>query len=85
MDREIGSLEKGKKADFILVQTNSAHAQPLYNIYSQIVYDLKGADVRTSVIGGKMVMFEGRVLTLDEQQILQQTKRYQSAISSRPK
>jgi hypothetical protein len=58
----------------------SAHAQPLYNVYSQIVYDLKGSDVRTSVIDGKVVMFEGKVLTLNEGQILEEAKKYQSVI-----
>jgi 5-methylthioadenosine/S-adenosylhomocysteine deaminase len=53
MSREIGSLEKGKKADFILVEMDSAHLQPLYGIYSRLVYDVKAWDVRTSVIDGK--------------------------------
>jgi 5-methylthioadenosine/S-adenosylhomocysteine deaminase len=83
MERKIGSLEKGKRADFILVNTNSAHGQPIYDIYSQLVYDLKGSDVRTSVIDGKVVMYEGKVLTLDEGQILQEAKRYQSAVAGR--
>ena len=84
MSRDIGSLEKGKKADFILVGTNAAHLQPLYNVYSQIVYDAKGSDVKTSVINGKVVMLNGKVLTLDETQILKKAKEYQSAVSSRP-
>jgi 5-methylthioadenosine/S-adenosylhomocysteine deaminase len=83
MIRDIGSLEKGKKADFILVETNAVHMQPLYNVYSQLVYDAKGADVRTSVINGKVVMLERKVLTLDEKRILQKAREYQSAVSRR--
>jgi 5-methylthioadenosine/S-adenosylhomocysteine deaminase len=80
MSREIGSLEKGKKADFILVEMDSAHLQPLYGIYSRLVYDVKAWDVRTSVIDGKVVMLDGKVLTLDEKLILQKAKEYQSRI-----
>jgi 5-methylthioadenosine/S-adenosylhomocysteine deaminase len=83
MAQEIGSLEKGKKADLILIETNAAHLQPLYNVYSQLVYDVKGCDVRTSIINGKVVMLEGKVLTMDEKQILQKAKEYQSIVGSR--
>jgi 5-methylthioadenosine/S-adenosylhomocysteine deaminase len=80
MVKEIGSLEKGKKADFILIETGAPHLHPLYNIYSQLVYDAKGGDVRTSIINGKVVMLEGKVLTLDERRIMQKAKEYQLAI-----
>jgi 5-methylthioadenosine/S-adenosylhomocysteine deaminase len=83
LSRDIGSLEKGKMADFILIETRSAHLQPLYSIYSQLVYDAKGADVRTSVINGKVVMLDGRVLTLDEKNILHKAQEYQKAVSRR--
>jgi 5-methylthioadenosine/S-adenosylhomocysteine deaminase len=81
LSRDIGSLEKGKKADFILIETGSAHIQPLYNLYSQLVYDIKGADVRTSVINGKIVMLDGRVLTMDEKRIFQKVQEYQATVS----
>ena len=81
MDREIGSLEKGKKADIIVVETDSAHAQPLFNVYSQLVYDVKGSDVGTSIINGKVVMLDRKVLTLDEQPIVQKAKEYRSRIA----
>jgi 5-methylthioadenosine/S-adenosylhomocysteine deaminase len=82
MSRDIGSLEKGKKADLILVETNTPRLQPLFNVYSQLVYDVKGSDVRTSIINGKVVMLDGKVLTLDEPQILRKTKEYQARIGS---
>jgi 5-methylthioadenosine/S-adenosylhomocysteine deaminase len=80
MDRDIGSLEKGKKADFILIDVDNAHAQPVYDIYSQLVYSIKGADVRTSVINGKVVMFDGKVLTLDEKRILEKARVYREKV-----
>lgn len=70
MDKEIGSLEPGKKADLIVVDTTAPHATPMYNVYSQIVYALKASDVRTVVIAGKPVMEDRKMLTLDEPEIL---------------
>jgi 5-methylthioadenosine/S-adenosylhomocysteine deaminase len=80
LQSEIGSLEVGKRADLIVVETDLAHAVPLYNVYSHLVYSLKGADVRTSIINGKLVMSEGRVLTLDEKRIKQKAREYQQRI-----
>ncbi len=67
---EIGSLEPGKKADLILLRTDRPHAVPLFDVYSQIVYALKASDVETVVIGGRVVMEDHRVLTLNESQVL---------------
>src|SRR5208282_3952540 len=61
-ENQIGSLEEGKRADLILVDTSGPHATPMYNVYSQIVYALKGSDVKTVVIDGKIVMEERRML-----------------------
>jgi 5-methylthioadenosine/S-adenosylhomocysteine deaminase len=82
LQEEIGSLEAGKRADLIVVEPDVAHAVPLYNIYSHLVYSLKGADVTTSIINGKLVMSEGRVLTLDEKRIKQKAREYQQRILS---
>jgi 5-methylthioadenosine/S-adenosylhomocysteine deaminase len=70
MENEIGSLEAGKKADLIVINLNEANAVPLYDVYSQIVYALKASDVLDTIIGGRIVMQNGRVLTLDEPAIL---------------
>jgi 5-methylthioadenosine/S-adenosylhomocysteine deaminase len=66
LEQQTGSLEVGKKADMIIVDTQAAHAIPMYNVYSAIVYALKASDVTTTVIGGKVVMENRHVLTLDE-------------------
>jgi 5-methylthioadenosine/S-adenosylhomocysteine deaminase len=70
MENEIGSLEVGKKADFIVISLDEANAVPLYDVYSQIVYALKASDVQDTIIGGRIVMQNGRVLTLDEASII---------------
>jgi len=67
MQNEIGSLEKGKKADIILIDTDSPNMTPLYNVYSSLVYAASGSDVNTVIINGKIIMKEKKILTIDEQ------------------
>ena len=65
LDRLIGSIESGKQADIILVDMNQPHLTPLYNCYSQLVYAARGADVKTSIINGKIVMKDRQLHTID--------------------
>ena len=65
MADEIGSLETGKKADLIVVDTNKPHLTPLYSPESHLVYAARGSDVDTSIIDGKAVMIDGKVLSMD--------------------
>ncbi len=67
---QIGSLEEGKKADLIVIDLNSPHLIPLYNIYSHLVYAVSGSDVRDTVINGKLVMKNRNLLTLDEEEVM---------------
>jgi 5-methylthioadenosine/S-adenosylhomocysteine deaminase len=80
MEKEIGSLEAGKKADIILVDTSAPHATPMYSVYSQLVYALKASDVKTVVVGGKIVMEDRRMLTLNEPEILEKAREYQKKV-----
>jgi 5-methylthioadenosine/S-adenosylhomocysteine deaminase len=82
LDKQIGSLEAGKKADLILINTNATHSTPMYNVYSLLVYALNAHDVRTAVIAGKVVM-DGRVMmTMDKPGILAKAHEYQRKISA---
>ena len=65
-----GSLEKGKKADLIIVDTNKPHLTPMYNPVSHLVYAAKGSDVTTSIINGTVVMNDGRLKTMDIQAVM---------------
>ena len=65
LDKFIGSIEIGKQADIILLDMNQPHLTPLYNCYSQLVYAARGADVKTSIIHGKVVMKDRQLLTID--------------------
>jgi 5-methylthioadenosine/S-adenosylhomocysteine deaminase len=69
MEKEIGSLEKGKRADIVIVNRDALNQIPLYNVYSDLVYATKASDVETVIINGRIVMRDRRLLTLDEQAI----------------
>jgi 5-methylthioadenosine/S-adenosylhomocysteine deaminase len=81
LDKQIGSLEPGKKADLILIDTSAPHATPMYNVYSQLGYALKATDVRTVIIGGKIVMEDRQMLTLNEPEILAKAREYQKQVA----
>jgi 5-methylthioadenosine/S-adenosylhomocysteine deaminase len=82
LEKEIGSLEAGKKADLILISVAQAHATPLYNVYSQLVYALQASDVETVVIAGRPVMENRRMLTLNEDEILAKARAYAKKIEA---
>jgi cytosine/adenosine deaminase-related metal-dependent hydrolase len=77
LENEIGSIEVGKKADFILINMDAPHLTPAWDPVSTIVYAAHGTDVDTVVIDGKLVMEDRVALTLDEGAILEDVrKRY---------
>jgi 5-methylthioadenosine/S-adenosylhomocysteine deaminase len=82
LEKRIGSLEAGKQADLIVVDTSAPHATPMYNVYSELVFALKATDVRTVVIAGRVVMDERKMLTLNEDEILQRAREYQKRIAA---
>ncbi len=82
MEKEIGSLEVGKKADLALISLNEPNAVPVYDIYAQIAYSLKGSDVDSVVIGGRVVMRDHRLLTIDEPAVLEKAREYGKAVKA---
>ena len=66
LEKEIGSLETGKRADILIIERDSLNQIPLYNIYSDLVYATKGSDVESVIINGRIVMQDRRLLTLNE-------------------
>ena len=60
-----GSIESGKKADIIVLDTRKPHLTPMYNPVSHLVYAARGSDVTTSVINGKLIMEERKLLSID--------------------
>jgi 5-methylthioadenosine/S-adenosylhomocysteine deaminase len=82
MEKEIGSLETGKRADLIAVRLDRPNAVPMYDPISQMVYALKAEDVRDVMVNGKPVVADGRILTLNEAQILQKAAEYRAKVSA---
>jgi len=80
LEREIGSLEPGKRADMITVRLDQPHATPLYEPVSQLVYALKASDVRDVMVNGKPVVRDRQILTLDLKQILAKAEEFQSKV-----
>jgi len=76
MEKQIGSLEPGKLADVISIRLDQPNAVPLYNVYSQMVYALKGADVEDVMVNGKLVVRDAKSLTLNAAQILAKAREY---------
>jgi 5-methylthioadenosine/S-adenosylhomocysteine deaminase len=82
MEKEIGSLDVGKKADLVLISLNQPNAVPMYDVYAQIAYSLKGSDVETVIIGGRIVMQGHLLLTVDEPKVLEKAREYGKAVKA---
>jgi 5-methylthioadenosine/S-adenosylhomocysteine deaminase len=80
MDKLIGSLEKNKRADMITISLTAAHAVPLYNVYSQLVYALQGSDVTDVMVNGRPIVRDRRMLTLDARPIMLKAVEYQAQV-----
>ncbi|HDI61067.1 MAG TPA: amidohydrolase [Desulfobacteraceae bacterium] len=78
----IGSLETGKRADLIVVDTRQPHLTPLYNPVSHLVYAARSADVRHTVIDGRLVMRDRRLLTIDLASLLDQARAKAALVTS---
>jgi 5-methylthioadenosine/S-adenosylhomocysteine deaminase len=70
LDKAIGSIEVGKRADLIVVAMDGARQTPMYNPISHLVYVAHGDDVRTTVVNGRVLMRDRRMRTLDERVVL---------------
>ena len=77
----IGSIEAGKHADIIIVDMKKPHLTPIYNYYSHLVYSASGSDVVTSIIEGKIIMQERKLLYLDLPSIMHEVNAIAQAIS----
>lgn len=77
---QIGSLEPGKRADIIAVNTLSPHATPVYNVYSHLVYALKGSDVQHVMVDGRLLVRDRNVLALNVGQVITKANELKQAI-----
>jgi len=82
LEKEVGSLEPGKRADLVFVNVFSPHAVPMFNVYSHLAYALKGSDVDHVVVNGRIVVKDRRLLTLDMPQVLAKAGEYQRTVAA---
>ncbi|HSH35577.1 amidohydrolase [Schnuerera sp.] len=69
-DKEIGSIEIGKKADIILIDMDKPHLYPRHNIISSLTYSVQGSDVDTVIVDGNIIMEKREIKTLDVEKIM---------------
>jgi 5-methylthioadenosine/S-adenosylhomocysteine deaminase len=69
-EKELGSLEAGKLADLLVVRMDSARQTPMYDPVSHLVYTTRGDDVDTTIVNGRVLMRGGKVLSLNEADVL---------------
>jgi 5-methylthioadenosine/S-adenosylhomocysteine deaminase len=82
MEKAIGSLEPGKKADLVVISLDRPNAVPMYDIYAQLAYALKGSDVQTVVIAGGVVMRDRKLLTVNEEEAMVKAREYKKTIAA---
>ena len=74
LEKLIGSLEAGKRADLVVVSTAAARSTPMYDPVSHLVYAAHGDDVRTVLVNGRVLMRDRKMLTLDEPAVLAEAR-----------
>ena len=83
IEEQTGSIEPGKWADFIIINTDAPHLQPVWNPVAAVVFGAQGSDVDTVVIDGRVIMQNRKVLTLDEEAVVEDVRRRYLAVAER--
>ncbi len=83
LDKLVGTLEKGKKADMIMVDLNSIANTPTNNVYSALVYSSTSEDIRNVFCNGEMLMKDRKLLTVNERWAKEKTRRTWADLCSR--
>ncbi len=74
IDNLVGSLEQGKRADIIVVSGWKPHMKPLNNPVSHLVYSSMGSDVEHVIVDGRLIMFNRKILTFNEEEVLREAE-----------
>ena len=80
LERLVGSIEPGKRADLIVVDLENTHSQPVFDLPSTVVYSSRTSDVSLTVVDGKVLWDGVRVRTLDETKVLAAAKEWRGKI-----
>jgi cytosine/adenosine deaminase-related metal-dependent hydrolase len=83
LQKEVGSIEVGKKGDLVLIDLRKPHLVPYRDVVSSVVYSATGGDVDTVIIDGKVVLRGGKALTLDEERVMEEAVRHQEELLAR--
>ncbi len=83
LEGKTGELTAGRWADIIVVDFNQPHLTPLYNPVSHLVYAARGADVRHSIIHGRLVMEDRNILTFDVEEVMSHVRTFARSIRPR--
>jgi cytosine/adenosine deaminase-related metal-dependent hydrolase len=83
IEDQVGSLEVGKRADLIVVDTRGAHVTPVEDPHSAIVYACRASDVRHVVVDGRVVVRDGKLLTLDPAEVIEVARERAARVFSR--
>lgn len=70
LDDRIGSIEVGKQADLALIDLRVPELTPIYDVYAHLVYAVRGANVRTVLVGGRVVVRDRTVTTVDAAEVM---------------
>jgi len=81
-DDRIGSLEKGKKADMIMLNLDKPHSKPFYNVYSSLVYSLRSSDVETVIVNGEVLVDQRQLQRMDLSAVYEDIERVAQEISA---
>jgi 5-methylthioadenosine/S-adenosylhomocysteine deaminase len=81
-ENTIGRIDKGMKADIIVIDGNSPHLVPIYNPVSTIVYSARGPDVKDVIIDGKIIMKNRKFQMIDPKEIMDRVKKIGMNIST---
>jgi len=80
LDALVGSLEVGKRADIVLIDVRQPELTPMYDVYSHLVYAIKGAHVKTVVVDGRVILRDRKMTTLDESAVMTKAREIQKRI-----
>jgi 5-methylthioadenosine/S-adenosylhomocysteine deaminase len=78
-----GSLEIGKKADIIIIDTHKPHLAPVYNPVSHMVYAAQGSDVQDVIVNGRILIKDRKLLTVDVEDIIEKVNKFSENIKKR--
>lgn len=77
---KIGTIERGKRADIVLIDLQQAKVQPVYSVESAIVYAASGSSVVTTIVDGKILMRRGELLTINENEVIRKADEYRQKV-----